>query len=520
VLEPGFTLGRYRVENQLGAGGMGEVYRAWDEVLHRWVALKVVPRSDARAKRLVGEARAVAALQHPNIVGVHDVGEEGDWAFVSMDLVEGQTLRDWIGIESISFETQLAWLVQIAGALRAAHKAGIVHRDVKPDNVMIAKEGEARVLDFGLAKALTSFDGVDVRAPTEHGADAFRTQEGRVSGTPAYMAPEQLAGGPASPAWDQYAWGVLACELLTGKHPRIAGLLAASGRVKPESLAHVPPAVAEVVSRAMAPVVEERFASMDAILQALGAPASSPVLAKGASLPPPKKTTTESHPTASGMAIGDTLQVPVHPNAPEPQPKSRRALVVVGGIVLAMIAGALATWKIRGTSNTSAIPITTASASTTPIASAIPIASASVVEVASVAPVPSPSVSPSAVTMATSTSPVIAPPRKLDVRLHANPTLQYDDAAVTRGLSGAKFGIKSCVQQDPPKKIPNTFSISLELWDFADEHGKVRDVRTHESAPLAKCLRDALMGLEFGPGKDAKLPPGSMFIVVDVDYAR
>ena len=110
--------------------------------------------------------------------------------------------------------------------------------------------------------------------------------------------------------------------------------------------------------------------------------------------------------------------------------------------------------------------------------------------------------------------------RKLDVRVHANATLQYDDAAVARGLSGAKFGIKSCVEQNRPAKIPHALSILLELWDFAGEHGKVRDVRTHEPAPLAKCLRDALMGLEFGPGKDPKLPPGPVFVVVDVDYAR
>jgi serine/threonine-protein kinase len=518
VLEPGFMLGRYRVENQLGAGGMGEVYRAWDDVLHRWIALKVVPRSAPLAKRLVNEARAVAALQHANIVGVHDVGEEGDWAFVSMDLVEGQTLRDWIGIESISFETQLAWLIQIASALRAAHKAGIVHRDIKPDNVMISKEGEARVLDFGLAKALTSFEGVDVGAPTEHGVDTFRTQEGRVSGTPAYMAPEQLAGGPASPAWDQYAWGVLACELLSGKHPRIAGLLNVSGRVKPESLAHVPGAVAEVVSRAMAPLVEERFPSMDAVLSALGAPASSPVLTKGASLPPPKKTTPESNATTSGMAIGDTLQVPVHPNAPAPQPKSRRGALVGAVLVLAMVGG-LAVWKFRSTSTIAST--STPIASTSPIPSTSPITSTSVVEVASAAPSTSTSATMTiASTSTTTTSVVSTPPRKLDVRVHANPTLQYDEGAVNRGLSGAKFGIKSCVDQNRPAKIPDAFSISLELWDFADEHGKVRDVRTHESAALTKCLRDALMGLEFGPGKDAKLPPGSIFIVVDVDYAR
>ncbi|HEX4513248.1 MAG TPA: serine/threonine-protein kinase [Polyangiaceae bacterium] len=511
VLEPGFMLGRYRVDNQLGAGGMGEVYRAWDDVLHRWIALKVVPRSDARSKRLVGEARAVAALQHPNIVGVHDVGEDGDWAFVSMDLVEGQTLRDWIGIESISFETQLAWLVQIASALRAAHKAGIVHRDVKPDNVMISKDGEARVLDFGLAKALTSFEGVDVGAPTEHGADTFRTQEGRVSGTPAYMAPEQLAGGPASPAWDQYAWGVLACELLTGKHPRIAGLIAVSGRVKPESLAHVPPAVADVVSRAMAPVADERFASMDAILAALGAPASSPVIAKGVSLPPPKKA--ESNATASGMAIGDTLQVPIHPNAPAPQTKSRRALWL-GALAVLVIVGGGVTWKLRSPT-TVASTMTTATATATPI----PIASAAPSETVSATPIVSTAPSASAITIATTTkTSAITPaaPRKLDVRIQGHPSPQYDEAAVNRGLSGGKFGIKSCVEQNPPQTLPDTFTITLELWDIADEHGKVRDVRSREPAALSKCLHEALEGLEFGPSKPG-FAPGTVFISVNVD---
>jgi len=515
VLEPGFMLGRYRVENKLGAGGMGEVYRAWDDVLHRWVALKVVPKSDPLAKRLVNEARAVAALQHPNIVGVHDVGEDGDWAFVSMDLVEGQTLRDWIGIESISFETQLGWLIQIASALRAAHKAGIVHRDVKPDNVMISKEGEARVLDFGLAKALTSFEGVDVRAPTEHGADTFRTQEGRVSGTPAYMAPEQLAGGPASPTWDQYAWGVLACELLTGKHPRIAGLLGVSGRVKPEALAHVPPTVADVVSRAMAPLVEERLPSMDAVLAALGAPASSPIVMKGTSLPPPKKTP-ESHATASGMAIGDTLQVPIHPNAPAPQPKSRRGmLIALAAMVIGV--GAFVTWKLRPTTtptntNTSTnAPPPATSESATPSATATTIASI----------MPTSSASATAMTIATpSLPPPPAPPRKLDVRVHANPTPQYDENAVNRGLSGAKFGIKSCIEQNPPKKMPTTISISLQLWDFADQHGQVHDVRGGETPALSKCLRDALMGLEFGPGKVSGMPAGSVFVSVFVDVMR
>ncbi len=507
-------LGRYRVENKLGAGGMGEVYQAWDDVLRRWVALKVVPRSDARAKRLVNEARAVAALQHPNIVGVHDVGEDGDWAFVSMDLVEGQTLRDWVGIESISFETQLAWLVQIASALRAAHKAGIVHRDVKPDNVMISKEGEARVLDFGLAKALTTFEGVDVVAPTEHGADSFRTQEGRVSGTPAYMAPEQLAGGPASPAWDQYAWGVLACELLTGKHPRIAGLLAVSGRVKPESLAHVPPAVAEVVSRAMAPLALERFASMDAILAALGVPASSPVIAKGVSLPPPKQKT-ESSATASGMAIGDTLQVPIHPNAPAPQAKSRlgvglgalAALVIIGGVVM---------WNLRAQSaSTSTGTVASTMTSTSASATTIPIASTAPSETPSAPPV----VSAAPSTTATTIAKTITPPRKLDVRIQGHPSPQYDEAAVNRGLAGAKFGIKSCLEQNPPKTLPSALTITLELWDFAEEHGKVRDVRSHESPALSKCLHEALMGLEFGPAKPG-FAPGTVFVSVNVDAAR
>lgn len=103
--------------------------------------------------------------------------------------------------------------------------------------------------------------------------------------------------------------------------------------------------------------------------------------------------------------------------------------------------------------------------------------------------------------------------------VHANPSPQYDEAAVNRGISGGKFGIKSCLDQNPPKTLPTSFAITLELWDFADEHGKVRDVRTHESAALSKCLSDALMGIEFGPAKH-NLPPGTVFVTVRVDAAR
>ncbi len=516
MLETGHTLGRYRVENQLGAGGMGEVYRAWDSVLQRWIALKVVPQGDKRAERLVGEARAAAALRHANIVSVYDVGETDGYAFVSMDLVEGRPLRDWIGDSTVKVDDKIAWLTQIASALRAAHKAGFVHRDMKPDNVMITTTGEARVLDFGLAKSFS----VDVNAATAHpdaAQKAYLTVDGAVSGTPAYMAPEQLAGGPASPLWDEYAWGVLACELLTGKHPRIAGLVTVSGWVKVESMPNVPNAIAEIVARAMAPAPEQRFASMDEIATALGAPPSgtSSPYAVGATNPP----AAPSVPSATmNVQIGDTLQVPVHPNAPAAQKRSRSGLVLGGvAVVLALSASVYAGWRLRPSPVAPAAPapsetIARTADSTAATAPAIAIASASATAVASASAAPSVTVSelPHA-------RPVAAAPRKLNVQMNALPSFQYDARTVDRTIAGLRIPVKACIEQHPPNTIPARMAVMLELWNVGDEIGKVRDVRTHEPPALRKCLYDVFEPVSFGPQKQSNLPPGAVSVFINVE---
>jgi len=217
------------------------------------------------------------------------------------------------------------------------------------------------------------------------------------------------------------------------------------------------------------------------------------------------------------MAIGDTLQVPIHPNAPAPQPKSRRAAWVALAVAV-MGVGAFATWKLRSstptTSATNTSPAPPATSSEPAIVSAAPIAC--------VVPSVAPSATATAITTttpATATAIAPPPPRKLAVNVRANPSPQYDDAAANRGVSGAKFSIKSCIEQNPPKTIPTSFAITLSLWSFAEHQGQVRDVTTQQAPALGKCLRDALMGLEFGPPKGG-LPPGAVFVSVNVDAVK
>ena len=222
ALEPGARIGSYVIESHLGSGGMGSVYRAKDTKLPRRVALKVVRagRVDGSGvnpeDRLLAEARAIAALRHPNIVAVFDAGREGDQTFVAMELVEGKTLRQLIP-SGASLADRRRWVIEVAEALAAAHAAGIVHRDVKPENVIVGLDGRARVLDFGIAKRIA----FDTSVPTLDDAP-LETLEGRVVGTTAYMAPEQISGGEPDPKWDQFAWGAMAYELLTRRHPRNA----------------------------------------------------------------------------------------------------------------------------------------------------------------------------------------------------------------------------------------------------------------------------------------------------------
>jgi len=221
ALVPGTRLGPYEIHSPLGAGGMGEVYRAHDTKLGRDVALKVVAESFARdperSARFHREAQLLAALNHPHIATIHGLEEAGGTRFFVMELVEGETLADRLSQErgGLPLDEALRIARQVADALQAAHDRGIIHRDLKPANIALTADGQVKVLDFGLAKALDPVPGSDVSAsPTLSFA---ATQIGVVLGTAAYMAPEQARGKPTDKRADIWAFGCVLYEMLTGK---------------------------------------------------------------------------------------------------------------------------------------------------------------------------------------------------------------------------------------------------------------------------------------------------------------
>lgn len=256
MLSEGQAFAHYVIEAPIGEGGMGAVYRAHDTKLRRKVALKVIHPDLAvpdAAARLVREARAAAALAHPNTIAIHDLGEIDGTVYLVMELISGAPLRAYVGDTSVPVTQKLRWLVDMARGLGAAHKAGLVHRDVKPTNVMVSDDGVVKVLDFGLAKPLE--------------AASFHTDVGLVVGTPRYMAPELFTGVRADARSDQYAFGVTAYELLSGVHPGspTGPVPAALDSLVPE----VGPAVARIVARTLSRAASERFASMNEVAAAL-----------------------------------------------------------------------------------------------------------------------------------------------------------------------------------------------------------------------------------------------------------
>ncbi len=206
-LLPHTNLSHYRIVSKIGAGGMGEVYLAADTRLDRQVALKLLPAEftqDAdRVRRFIQEAKAASALNHPNIITVHDIGESETGRFIVMELVTGRTLRAVIA-EGNSAETLLSLGSQMAKALSAAHAAGITHRDIKPDNIMVRDDGYVKVLDFGLARLLPTKTN-DSEAATL----AQQTMPGTLMGTVAYMSPEQARGEVVSHPSDIFALGIV-----------------------------------------------------------------------------------------------------------------------------------------------------------------------------------------------------------------------------------------------------------------------------------------------------------------------
>ncbi|HTX40106.1 MAG TPA: protein kinase [Bryobacteraceae bacterium] len=285
-LASGTILGPYRILGPLGAGGMGEVYRARDSRLGRDVALKTLPpeyaRDPAFRQRFAQEARAVAALNHPNIVAMYDVGTQGDVAYMVTELVDGEPLRGG----SLGLRKMLDLAVQIAEGLAAAHQAGVVHRDLKPSNILVTREGRAKILDFGLAKIQTAQSAA---AGGERPTQAI-TEPGVVMGTIGYMSPEQVKGGLADYRSDIFSFGVILHELLAGKRTFQAETAAETMTAilkhdAPELPESVPPTVREIVGHCLEKDPGSRFQSAKDLSFAL-AHSGSPS-GKQAALPPP-----------------------------------------------------------------------------------------------------------------------------------------------------------------------------------------------------------------------------------------
>lgn len=254
---PGAVLGHYRIIGEIGAGGMGIVYKCLDARLDRLVALKVLPAEAVadteRRRRFAQEAKAASALNHPNIITVYDIGSAEGFEFIAMEYVEGRTLDKTIGRHGIPLKRALVYAVQMADALGKAHAAGIIHRDLKPSNIMITNEDQVKILDFGLAK-LTATSRSAETGSTLSTLETF-TRKGELLGTPAYMAPEQVEGKGVDARSDIFSFGSVLYQMLTG-HPPFRGETAMASmmailREEPTPLSQIRPEIPGKVERAL-----------------------------------------------------------------------------------------------------------------------------------------------------------------------------------------------------------------------------------------------------------------------------
>jgi serine/threonine protein kinase len=223
ALSPGTRLGPYEILSPLGAGGMGEVFKAKDTRLDRFVAVKVLPEQLAKNEEALAgferEAKAVAALNHPNILGIHDFATQGETSYVVMELLEGESLRTRLKQGSLTPRKATELAIQIAEGLAAAHEKGIVHRDLKPENLWITKDGRLKIFDFGLAKQLGPMGArSDSYAPTAALSLGHQTDHGMILGTLGYMSPEQVRGEAVDARADIFSFGAVLFEMLTGRH--------------------------------------------------------------------------------------------------------------------------------------------------------------------------------------------------------------------------------------------------------------------------------------------------------------
>jgi serine/threonine protein kinase/tetratricopeptide (TPR) repeat protein len=294
----GQTLGHFRVVAFVGKGGMGVVYKAFDERLHRTIALKVLPdeaiREESHRRRFLREARSAAAVSHPNVAAIHDVGEADGRVYLAMELVEGKTLREEIAAGPLDLAECARIGRGIARALAKAHEKGVVHRDLKPDNVMLNEDREVKVLDFGLAKLLEPEAESRKKLEVDE-TELFVTADKQVVGTPSYMSPEQATGRSVDARADLFSFGILLYEMVTGERP-FSGetpveILVAIARDTPKPVSSlnpgVPRALEEIIDRCLLKRPADRFASARDLVMALEAPdAGRPYPSGDAGLPP------------------------------------------------------------------------------------------------------------------------------------------------------------------------------------------------------------------------------------------
>jgi DNA helicase II / ATP-dependent DNA helicase PcrA len=277
---PETNVAHYRVIESLGAGGMGAVYKAYDEKLHRFVALKLLPPEytahEERRRRFEQEARAASALSHPHILTVYEFGEDSGRPYMAMEYVEGETLRQKIQSRPLPLVEALGLAAQIAEGLAKAHEAGVIHRDLKPENLMVSRDGYVKILDFGIAKLVprprTADSGQETLVRVE-------TQAGTVLGTVNYMSPEQLLGRRVDLRCDIFSFGVVLCEMLTGSCPFAAdnhvdtmhSILHEEPRLRESLRSQLPPAIQHILTKALDRAPKQRYQTVGELAEELKA---------------------------------------------------------------------------------------------------------------------------------------------------------------------------------------------------------------------------------------------------------
>src|SRR3984893_531669 len=369
----GQNISYYRVIEKLGGGGMGVVYKAEDTRLHRFVALKFLPedvtRDPTALSRFRREAQAASALNHPNICTIHDIGEDGDQAFIVMEYLEGETLKHLIGNRPVEMEKLVSIGIDVAEALDAAHAKGIVHRDIKPANIFVTTRGAAKILDFGLAKVThegsQALDPTDVTKTEGGNAQQHLTSPGSALGTVSYMSPEQVRGKTLDSRTDLFSFGIVLYEMATGSVPfrgETSGVIfdaimnrapLAPVRFNP----NLPPKLEDIINRALDKDRELRYqhavdikSELRRLKRDLESGRSSAVSSSSEPIysgsPAPVESASASAQRTSGseraVASPSSGAVATVPASLQPQPSSRKFMIPAAVVLLlALVAGGL-----------------------------------------------------------------------------------------------------------------------------------------------------------------------------------